>query len=73
MRVRTAAPLAVAVVLAGAAVEVNAAPPAKKKPITKTYAVQGVPHPVPPTGPSCSSAPAGVSEVRETIKVTGAG
>lgn len=70
MRVRTAAPLAVAVVLTGAAVEANAAPP---KPITKTYQVQGVPHPVPPTGPSCSSSPAGVSEVRETIKVSGPG
>lgn len=73
MRVRTAAPFAVAVVLTGAAVEVNAAPPAKPKPISKTYQVQGVPHPVPPTGPSCSSAPAGVSEVRETIKVAGPG
>lgn len=73
MRVRTAAPLAVAVVLTGAAVEVNAAPPAKPKPITKTYQVQGIPHPIPPTGPSCSSSPAGVSEVRETIKVAGPG
>ena len=71
MRVRTAAPLAVAVVLAGAAVDASAAP--KPKPITKSYQVTGVPHPNPPSGPSCSSAPEGVSEHRETIKVTGPG
>lgn len=73
MRVRTAAPLAIAVVLAGAAVDASAAPPRKPKPITKSYAVRGIPHPNPPSGPSCSSAPAGVSEHRETIKVTGPG
>lgn len=72
MRVRTAAPLAAALVLAGVGVEANAAP-RKPKPITKTYPVQGIPHPNPPEGPSCSSAPEGVSEHRETIKVTGPG
>lgn len=71
MRVRTAVPLAVAVVLASAALDASAAP--KPKPITKTYDVTGVPHPNPPTGPSCSASPAGVSETRETIKVTGPG
>ncbi|HEX8003462.1 MAG TPA: hypothetical protein VF519_12280 [Mycobacteriales bacterium] len=72
MRVRTAAPLAVAaVVLAGAAVDAGAAP--KPKPITKSYQVTGIPHPNPPSGPSCSSAPEGVSEHRETIDVKGPG
>jgi len=72
MRVRTAAPLALAVILAGGAVDANAAP-RKPKPITKSYDVTGIPHPNPPTGPSCSSAPEGVSEHRETLKVTGPG
>ena len=73
MRVRTAVPLAILVLAAGA-VNAEAAPKKKPKPITKSYTVTGMlPHPNPPTGPSCSSAPNGVSEHRETLKVTGAG
>jgi hypothetical protein len=74
MRVRTAAPLAAAALLAGSAVHANAAAPKPKpKPITKTYSVTGVPFPAPPTGPSCSLSPQGVGTTRETITVKGPG
>ena len=72
MRVRRAVPLAI-LVLAVGAVNAQAAPKKKPKPIVKSYTVTGkVPHPNPPTGPSCSESPA-VSEHRETIKPTGPG
>ena len=72
MRVRRAVPLAI-LVLAVGAVNAEAAPKKKPKPITKSYTVQAFPYPSPPTGPSCSEAPEGVGEHRETINVSGPG
>jgi hypothetical protein len=73
MRVRSAAvPLAILVLAAGA-VNAEAAPKKKPKPITKSYTVSATPYPYPPTGPSCSESTEGATEHRETLKVTGAG
>jgi type 1 fimbria pilin len=72
MRVRTAAPIALAVLVAvGPAA--HAAP--KKKPITKTYDLTLAPAPDASTSSSCSSAALqeGGNMDTETIKVTGAG
>jgi hypothetical protein len=72
MRVRRATPLALVALTVLGATHAEAAKP-KKKPITKSYSVTAVPHPYPPSGPSCSDSAEGTSEHRETIKVTGPG
>jgi hypothetical protein len=72
MRVRTAAPIALAVLVAVGPVA-HAAPKKKPKPITKTFAVTAAPNPNPPMGPSCSMMTEGVNGHAETIKVTGPG
>jgi hypothetical protein len=72
MRVRRATPLALAALAVLGATHAEAAKP-KKPPITKSYSVTGVPHPYPPSGPSCSDSAEGTSEHRETINVTGPG
>lgn len=72
MSTRKALPLALSlVVAAGALAPALAAPP---KPISDEYDVEGVPYPIPPTGPSCAD-PAfeGVNTTTRTIKPTGAG
>lgn len=73
MRVRSVVTVAVvATVAVGSLVPAQAA--AKKKPIVKNYTVSNMlPYPSPPTGPSCSEAPEGVSEHRLPLKVTGPG
>jgi hypothetical protein len=74
MRVRRAAPLALVALTVLGATHAEAAKPKKKpKPITKSYSVTALPHPYPPSGPSCSDSAEGVSEHREEIKVTGPG
>jgi hypothetical protein len=71
MRVRTAAPVALAVLVAvGPAAH---AAPKKPKPISKTFSVTAAPNPNPPMGPSCAGMTEGVNGHAETIKVTGAG
>jgi hypothetical protein len=72
MRVRTVAPIALAVLVAvGPAA--HAAP--KKKPLTKTYSLTLAPAPDASTTTSCSSAALkeGVNMATEPIKVTGPG
>lgn len=82
MKVRTALPVALSlVVCAGALAPALAAPKAKPKPITETYAMQLAPIPLPLVGVegvdgtnSCAD-PAfeGISTLTKTIKTTGAG
>jgi hypothetical protein len=46
----------------------------KRKPMKKSYsATLPVPHPLPPSGPSCADDPGAQSEHRETLKIPAAG
>jgi hypothetical protein len=79
--VRKALPLALVAVVAGGALAPALAAPAKPKPITESYAVEGVPAPLPLVGgtpvetdSSCMDpALEGVSTTTRTIKPTGPG
>lgn len=73
MNRRTVLPAAlVAVVAVGSFAPAMAKP--KRKPITKTFTASApVPHPYPPSGPSCSDNPATPSEHHETLKVPAKG
>jgi len=75
MRVRTLAPLAVAALVASAYAPAHAAPPKKKKPITKTYTLRLLPTQDATEATACSGdlRTADVNTDFETIKVTGPG
>jgi hypothetical protein len=80
VKVRTAVPVALSLVVAGGVLAPAVAAPAKPKPITASYAVEGIPVPSPllgePVEPanSCTNPDLeGVSTTTRTIKTTGAG
>ena len=81
MKVRTALPVALSLVVAGGALAPALAAPAKPKPITESWSMQHAPLPVPLAGVdgvdgtnSCTnSAFEGLSITTKTIKTTGAG
>lgn len=82
MKVRTALPVALSLIVAGGALAPAVAAPAKKpKPITESWSMQHAPLPIPLAGVdgvdgtnSCTnSAFEGVSITTKTIKTTGAG
>lgn len=69
---RVAAVASLALLAAGAYAPATAA--AKKKPVTKSYDMQLLPVPDPPSGTSCTrSELEGISMHTETLKTTGAG
>jgi hypothetical protein len=74
MRVRSAAPLALAAIVAAGSLAPAAAAP-KKKPLKKTYSVQLAPSPDASESTACSgdTRTADVNTDFETIKVTGPG
>ena len=80
MKIRKAIPVALSLVVAAGALAPALAAPAKPKPISEEYAVEGLPVPLPLTGAegfganSCiDPAFEGISITTKTIKTTGAG
>jgi hypothetical protein len=80
VKIRTAAPVALSLVVAAGALAPAVAASKKPKPITATYAVQGLPVPSPllgapgePSNSCIDPSLEGVSTTTRTIKTTGAG
>lgn len=78
MKVRTALPIALTLVVAGGALAPALAAPAKPKPIVMEWSMQHAPMPLPlgaglPTDNSCDGSFEGLSTTTKTIKATAAG
>lgn len=77
MKVRTALPVALSLVVAGGALAPALAAPAKPKPIVMEWSMQHAPMPLPiegvPGENSCDGTFEGLSQTTKTIKATAAG